>query len=663
MVKILTGLIAAIVIAVGVFFGFQFYTQHRIASEFDAAFEQIRATGGKASHGKISFDLLSRTVKITDLAAQSAAQPPISIKIASLTASGVDQPDAARFSAENIEIINVEVGVEMPAETLLRVAYRAPRIAVKDYSGPTGIQRLPASSSFIDLYRFGFEQLASMTAASVTAPGLMGTMKFSAAMPGGGGGGEFAYSDFAMEGLKDGRIASMKAGEFLFTFVQPAGKTKTITGNLAEIAAYDTDFNVMAAIFDPQKANDDRYYRVYRQISAGAYTIKFDQGLNMRIEGFSVDDVAMRPSRLQLPALMAMTPPAGAAPPTPAQTRAMMEKAAGVYEGVRIGNAEMRGLSMETPQGPIKLSAMRFNLEDGKVGEFAIEGFNARTPKGPTMVGRFALKSVDIANLLRISALFSNPAQPPPPDKALGMIPLIAGAELKGFVAPFKDTGKPLNIDTFGLDWGQFVGPIPSKARLTVKMSAPLDASDPGQRVLLAAGLDTAAIDLDLGAAWTEASRTFALEPVSLELGGLLKASARVSLANVPRGVFSPNAAQALAMAAQIEAGTMEVALRDIGGVDVAVAQYARTQRVSPDTARSAIIENIKASSATTMTTNPDAVAIVEALTRFIENPGGTLTLKLTPHGKVPAMQLIQALRTDPLPTLAQFQVEASTGR
>jgi len=55
MVKILISLIAAIVIAVGVFFGFQFYTQHRIASELDAAFD--RATGGKASHGKISFDL------------------------------------------------------------------------------------------------------------------------------------------------------------------------------------------------------------------------------------------------------------------------------------------------------------------------------------------------------------------------------------------------------------------------------------------------------------------------------------------------------------------------------------------------------------------------------------------------------------------------------
>ena len=74
---------------------------------------------------------------------------------------------------------------------------------------------------------------------------------------------------------------------------------------------------------------------------------------------------------------------------------------------------------------------------------------------------------------MRMSALFSNPAQQPSPDQALGMIPLLEGVEIKGLVAPFKDTGKPVNIDIFNLDWGQFVGPIPSKARLTAKMSAP----------------------------------------------------------------------------------------------------------------------------------------------------------------------------------------------
>ena len=76
-----------------------------------------------------------------------------------------------------------------------------------------------------------------------------------------------------------------------------------------------------------------------------------------------------------------------------------MEKVATIYEGMRIGTAEMRGLSAETPQGPFKLQAIRFNLEDGKIGEFAFEGLDTNTPKGPLKLGRFALKSLDIANL------------------------------------------------------------------------------------------------------------------------------------------------------------------------------------------------------------------------------------------------------------------------
>jgi hypothetical protein len=442
--------------------------------------------------------------------------------------------------------------------------------------------------------------------------------------------------------------------------MQPAGKTEKLTGNLANVIVYDTDINAMAAIFDPQKADDDQYYRAYRQVSAGPYIITSGQGLNMRIDGMTIDDVGLRPSRLQLPALLAMIPAAGAAPPTPAQAREMIEKVANLYEGIHIGNAEMHGLSVETPQDPLKLSAMRFNLDNGKIGELAFEGLDARVPKGSVKLRRFVLKSLDISNLLRMTAQFA--AQKPSPDQALALLPLIEGAEIKGLVAPYKNTGKPINIDTISLNWGQFVGPIPSQAHLVAKLTTPIDPTDAALLPLVAAGMNTAAIDFDLGAAWTETSRTFAMAPMTLEVGSLLKASARVSFANVPRDMFSINPVQAANMAAQIEAGTVELTLHDLGGVDLAVAQYAGAQNVSRDDARRAIVDSIRASSESSLGANPDATAAVEALTRFIETSGQTLIIKLTPLGKVPALQLMQVLKSDPLVALAQFRIEASTG-
>jgi hypothetical protein len=152
------------------------------------------------------------------------------------------------------------------------------------------------------------------------------------------------------------------------------------------------------------------------------------------------------------------------------------------------------------------------------------------------------------------------------------------------------------------------------------------------------------------------------LEPVTLELGSLVKASARVALANVPREIFSLNPQQAAGIATQVEAGTLELTLRDIGAVDLAIAQYARAQNLSREDARQTIVDNIRAAGENAITANPDAEAAVEATARFVETSGQTLVIKLTPLGKVPAMQLVQALQIDPLSALAQFRIEASTG-
>ena len=318
----------------------------------------------------------------------------------------------------SIEGIDVEIGASIGGpQPDLRITYKVPRIVVKDYSGPAGLQRPSASASVIDIYRSALEQFAAVTAASVSVPSIAGTINFGAATP---GGASSSISGLALQGIKGGKIATMQVDrcQLSRSTRNTAGKADKMTGEFRQsrLATISTP-TAIAAILDPQKANDDRYYRFYRQTTTGPYTITSAQGLRMRIDGMTIDGVGVRPSRLQLPALLAMMPAARGAPPTPAQTRELIDKMAALYEGMRIGNAEMRGFSVETPQGPFKLAAIRFNLEDGKIGEFAFEGlrYDARR-KGPFKLGRFALKSLDIANFMRMSAQFANPAQPPSPE-------------------------------------------------------------------------------------------------------------------------------------------------------------------------------------------------------------------------------------------------------
>ncbi|MGY3614883.1 hypothetical protein [Bradyrhizobium sp. USDA 10063] len=657
MIRILIGLIAAVVVAAAALLGFNLYVQHRMTSGIEAAFAQVRAAGGKASHGKVTVDMLARTVTVVDIVAESAAQPPARLRIASLTATGIRQPDRARISADNIELSDIELATEVTDKVPAKVTYKVPRFTVRDYSGPANPAQLPASESLIDVYRFALQQFAAVAASSITVPSVTGTINGGAATP---GGGEFAYSGIALQGIRDGKVVITKAEGFTFTVNTPqAGRREKLTGTLSNLVAHDFDAAAAGTVLDPETSNDDSYHRVYRQVSAGPYVLATDQGMRAQIDSITVEDIAVRPSKLQLAAILALMPQPAAGPPTQAQAREIMEKMAGLYEGIRIGNAELRGHTMRTPQGPFKLAAIRTNLENGR-GQLALEGLDVATPKGPFRFDRFTVNSFDIPQLMRFAAR-ANAGATPTPDEIFGLFGVFEGVEVKGAATPFRDTNKLINIDTLSLGWGQFIGPVPSKAHLVAKLNLPVDATDPAMQPLRAAGIDRAAIDIDLGAGWTEQSGAFVLAPASLEIGNLLKASARIALANVPRGVFSSDPVQAASLATQIEAGTIELTLHDSGCVDLAVAQYARAHNVSREAARGAIIDQIKAFGQN-VAANPDAAIAVDAVVRFVESPGQTLIIKLTPLGKVPGLQLVQLLKTDPLIALAQFRVEASTG-
>jgi hypothetical protein len=666
MVKIVIGLLAALAIAVGGYFGFEHYVQQRIANDIEAAFANVRASGAKASHGKIAFDLWSRTLTVADIAGEFTAQPPASLKIGRVTASGVSQRDAGRFAAERIDAADIEVSGAIGAQSGLRFSYQAPRIEVMEYSGPGGpLRPLGSTAAAADIYRFALEHFAAVTAKSVTAPAV--AVKLSAT-PSAAGAGDYTYTGVALRDIKDGKIAASTVDRVTFTAAMgTVGKTETFTGEVANLAAYDFDAAATMVVVDPAYANDDKYYRAYRQLTVGPYSASFQQGLKMRVEGVTIDDVGLRPSKLQFPQLMAIVeaaPPPGTTP-TSEQMRDLIVKVAGIYEGIRIGNAELRGLSMETPQGPFRLAAVRLtNLENGKLGEFALEGLDAKAPQGPVKVGRFALKALDVANLMRASGQLTVPGRNPSTEQLAALLLLLEGAEVANLVAPYKNSNKPINIDTLNIAWGQFVGPVPTRARVTVKMSGPVDVTDPDPfKTLALSGMSNANLSFDLGAAWSETARSFALEPATLEIGNLFTAVARVSVANVARETFSLNPLQAAIMAAQIEAGSIEIVLRDTGGIDLAIAQQARQQNISREAARRAMIDSIRDNAMKMASVNPDVMAIAGALTRFIENPRGTLTIKLTPKGKVGMMQILEAMKTSPVAALARFQVEPTTGR
>jgi hypothetical protein len=473
-----------------------------------------------------------------------------------------------------------------------------------------------------------------------------------------GGSSEITYSGLAIQNLKRGKIDAMKADRAAISIeVKQPGKPDKLTGEVSNVIVNDFDVTAIIAALDPKTSSDETYHRVYRQILAGPYALKTAQGMRIDIDGFVMEDIDVQPSKFRLADRFDALSQDQSSVLTPAQSREMLEKIAGIYEGVRIGKAEVSKISIGTPEGTGKVNAIRY-----REGEFAIEGVDTPLPQGRFKMERFALKSFSAATLMRLGAGLSNPGQTPSPEQMLGLFRVFEGAEIKGVVSPYKNTRQLVTIDTISLDWGQLIGSIPSTAHVVAKFVTPTDPSDPKQLPLLAAGIDKLAIDLDLGAAWTEASNSFALTPATLDIGGIARAQLRIALDNVPREAFSADPAQLMGQAARIEAGALEFSLRDNGGVDLAVTQFARMQNVGRDAARQALVESIKAKREQVASANPDADAAVDAIARFVETPGQTLSIKLSPRAKAPLMQLMQLLQTDPQSALAQFRIEASTG-
>jgi hypothetical protein len=171
--------------------------------------------------------------------------------------------------------------------------YQVPRIEISDHAGPAGPMRRLDSSNAADMYRFALEHFIAVSAKSVVAPTL--STKITSAGPT-ARAGEYTYSGIALHAIKDGKVASSTVERVSFTLaINDAGKSENLTGEVADLAAYDFDASATLAILDPARANDDKYYRAYRQLTVGAYSASLQKGLRMRIDGMTVDAVGVRP--------------------------------------------------------------------------------------------------------------------------------------------------------------------------------------------------------------------------------------------------------------------------------------------------------------------------------------------------------------------------------
>jgi hypothetical protein len=252
------------------------------------------------------------------------------------------------------------------------------------------------------------------------------------------------------------------------------------------------------------------------------------------------------------------------------------------------------------------------------------------------------------------------PGQPPGFDRIARMFNLLEGFEIKGIEVPDPKTRRKALIDA-SVTAGPYVpGSVPPDVRSTFKVSIPLSLPAPEPiSFLAAAGVSTLTAEADVGLRWDDSAKTVALTPATLEVAGLAAVSVKASIGNVTRDLYSPDIAKAMEVVAAADVGPIEVTVRDLGIVDLLAAEVARSQGLGPEAGRGLLAENWTRTAEPKAQLDPSLRPLLDAIGRFLQGKGETLTLRLTPKGRVRLVALVEAFRLAPDQTLVSaFNIE-----
>jgi hypothetical protein len=667
--KVVTGVLAILIAGTGGYFGAKGWAQQRIEQEVETSLAAMRVPGGNVTHGPVEIELLHRRFSLTNVAAEMPGDSKASWRVGRVVATGIGQPGAGRMSAAKLEIEDLEIDGTIAVGAGLHVTYRIPRLEIADYSGPAAVLYPVDAASPIEAIRTALQQFAAIKASSLTIPAA--TVSLAAKdLP--VSAVEYGYSGIVARNIGEGRIGSTTVGRMVAT-VNAAGPSGPggFTAELNGMQTLDFDAGPILAVLSG--STDDHYQRVYQQITAGSYAVTLNgpQGpVRMLIDGFGAEDVALKPSKFPLAEMISFfsSLPRAGEPMDPQRALAVLDMIAGVYDGIRMGSFEMRGVKMAAPapQEPFSIGAIRMaGFENGRLAELSLEGLDAQTPlHEPVKIGRFALRGLGFSELMRSVARSAAPGQPPSPDQLMSLLHALEGIEIQGLIVPYQNTGRPVEIETARISWGDFVGAFPTQVRAALHISGPITSGD-GEPFsqLSATGMTTATVDLDAGARWSEASRLAHLSPFSAKLANFGSIDVDATLGNIPASAFTLDTVTFMAATAAVEAGPIEIVVRDLGGLDLKIAEVARQQNLSPDAARRTLIETVKQPWAGLVSSNADLAGLADAVARFMEAPGGRLSVSITPKGRVLLLPLFVRAQGDPAAILAPFRIQSSVTR
>ncbi len=295
---------------------------------------------------------------------------------------------------------------------------------------------------------------------------------------------------------------------------------------------------------------------------------------------------------------------------------------------------------------------------DGKAARIAVAGIEmaGKTDDGGPMTLKSGAIAVENADLSRVV------------DPVGGKLSF-SRYTLDGFDMTFADRmtpasapgGNMVNMKAASLTIdATFDAGVPAKTGLALKgmTLTPPEASDMAKQLKIL-GYDRLAFDAAYAATYDPAAKTFALENLAIDAAGAGAIKLKAQFASVDKGAFSGVAPEMMMGLMGGSVGPVEISIADAGLAQKIIAFAAAQSGKQPAAFQAELSAMVRQMGPMVIGGAPNAVAISDAVARFVAAPA-SITVALKPKtGTIPVMELAQI--TDPMAFTAKIDLDVQT--
>ncbi len=486
-----------------------------------------------------------------------------------------------------------------------------------------------------------------------------------------------SYEHFKIDGMENGKIASVRAGPLKMESPSPEG---LVTMTVGSVESSNIDYGAFLHVYNPDEyANGVGDMVWHTALGVGAYHDIAMQvpGAEVAIRGITIEDFKLRQPQQNFTELFdtmiagmgtAGNPPEG---PSDEMKAMMLRTVSSMVSAFGVGRVGLDGLSVKaTGIDTFTLDGIHVaDLSSDGLGEFSLDGLNGAVEgQGAIKIGRLAFGGLTFPSLASLMAMSGRgPSEDTDP---LAFLPKLGFAELTGVDVATPDVDH-FKLEKFRLDLGKYIGPIPTAVSAEVDgFNMPVALmKEPSRQTLTRLGYDRIAADYRVKYGWDEAKSLLSIDDLYFGIRNMGSIAASARIGGLTRDAIDhPTDPAGIGNLSLIDA---RIAFTDASIVGKGLGLLAERMKVPPEKFREQFAAALPFLISISPINDPTILAIIKqsgllakigpAVKTFVAGPG-TLTISLAPPTPVGIGQIAEAASNAPqtLPDLLNLTLTAT---